>query len=93
MTFAWKSLPKKKGKAHIYQDVLVMGSIYVIKYVDWKIMISAIKVRVVTKGHKIFEALTNTIKYGCIKKNCQWNEACAVEKWLPFPFGKTFPLA
>ena len=30
-TFAWKSLTKNKGKAHIYQDVLVMGSIYVIK--------------------------------------------------------------
>ncbi len=30
--FAWKSLTKNKGKAHIYQDVLVMGSIYVIKY-------------------------------------------------------------
>ena len=30
-TFAWKSLTENKGKAHIYQDVLVMGSIYVIK--------------------------------------------------------------
>ena len=28
---SWKSLTKNKGKAHIYQDVLVMGSIYVIK--------------------------------------------------------------
>ena len=28
-TFALKSLTKNKGKAHIYQDVLVMGSIYV----------------------------------------------------------------
>ena len=31
-TFPWKSLTKNKGKAHIYQDVLVLGSIYVIKY-------------------------------------------------------------
>ena len=31
-TFPWKSLTKNKGKAHIYQDVLVMGSIYVINY-------------------------------------------------------------
>ena len=31
-TFPWKSLTKNKGKAHIYQDVLVMGSMYVIKY-------------------------------------------------------------
>ena len=30
-TFPWKSLTKNKGKAHIYQDGLVMGSIYVIK--------------------------------------------------------------
>ncbi len=29
-TFPWKSLPKNKSKAHIYQDVLVMGFIYVI---------------------------------------------------------------
>ncbi len=31
MTSAWKSLTKNKGEAHIYRDVLVMGSIYVIK--------------------------------------------------------------
>ena len=31
-TFPWKSLTKNKGTACIYQDVLVMGSIYVIKY-------------------------------------------------------------
>ncbi len=30
-TFAWKSPTKNKGKAHIYQDVLV-GSIYVITH-------------------------------------------------------------
>ncbi len=30
-TFAWKSLTKNKGKAHIYEDVFVMGSIYVMK--------------------------------------------------------------
>ena len=53
-------------------------------------MISAIKVWVVTKRHKIFEALANAIKYGCIKKNCQRNEACSVEKWLPFPFLNPF---
>ncbi len=29
-TFLWKSLTKNKGTACIYQDVLVMGSIYVI---------------------------------------------------------------
>ena len=27
-TFPWKSLTKNKGKAHIYPDVLIMGSIY-----------------------------------------------------------------
>ena len=27
-TFPWKSLTKNKGKADIYPDVLVMGSIY-----------------------------------------------------------------
>ncbi len=31
-TFPSKSLTENKGKAHIYQDVLVMGSIYVIKH-------------------------------------------------------------
>ena len=30
-TFPWKSLTKIKGEAHIYQDILVMGSIYVMK--------------------------------------------------------------
>ena len=30
-TFPWKSLTKNKGTARIYQDVLLMGSIYVIK--------------------------------------------------------------
>ncbi len=32
-TFPWMFLTKNKGKAHIYQDVLVMGSIYVTKYI------------------------------------------------------------
>ena len=31
-TFSWKSLTKNKVKGHIYQDKLVMGSIYVIRY-------------------------------------------------------------
>ncbi len=32
-TCPWKSLTKNKGKAHIYQDISVMGSIYVRKYI------------------------------------------------------------
>ena len=32
MTSAFKSLTQNEGKAHIYPDVLVMGSIYVINY-------------------------------------------------------------
>ncbi len=35
--FAWKSLTKTKGKAYIYQDVLVMGSVYVIKSIFYYI--------------------------------------------------------
>ena len=31
-TFSWKSLTKNKVKGHIYQDIPLTGSIYVIKY-------------------------------------------------------------
>ena len=66
-TFPWKSLTKNKGKAHIYQDVLVMGSIYVIK--------SRILMEIVDLGKKVRFAIKDSeeLRCGC---NSSFSSKC-----------------